>query len=188
MQPGLIESVRPCQRCQFRVVGAEALSIDLHALGLAERGDATCERIVVTVTSQSRSTRTRRPQQAVPHSAQPCTAIPRPRFHILIQSPAHGAISSASGGRSVGNFDIVRKPTIRREDTSVTNAVNAMPDHFDTYVKLTTRSKETGRTCDPSFGRSTGDRRCARGAAGSGRVVTICSPCAAGDGDTFTAQ
>lgn len=38
----------------------------------------------------------------------------------------------------MGIFDIVRQPTIRRENTSVTNAVNAIPDHVGTYVKSTT--------------------------------------------------
>jgi len=54
----------------------------------------------------------------------------------VMSSPArsriHSAISSASSGRSVGILDIVRQPTMRRENTSVTNAVNAIPDHVGT--------------------------------------------------------
>src|SRR5215207_10170838 len=34
----------------------------------------------------------------------------------------------------------VRQPTIRRENTSETNAVNAIPDQVGTYVKSTTHS------------------------------------------------
>ena len=45
------------------------------------------------------------------------------------RSRAHSAISSASSGSSVGIGRAVRQPTIRRENTSVTNAVNAIPDH-----------------------------------------------------------
>jgi hypothetical protein len=41
-------------------------------------------------------------------------------------------MSSASRGSSVGIDAAVRHPTIRRENTSVTNAVNAMPDQVAT--------------------------------------------------------
>ena len=44
----------------------------------------------------------------------------------------HSAISSASSGSSVGMLAAVRQPMIRRENTSVTNAVNANPDQVGT--------------------------------------------------------
>jgi hypothetical protein len=44
----------------------------------------------------------------------------------------HSAISNASSGSSVGIEDAVRQPTIRREYTSETNAVNAIPDQVGT--------------------------------------------------------
>ncbi len=44
----------------------------------------------------------------------------------------HNAISSASSGSSVGIDAAVRQPTMRREYTSVTNAVNAIPDQVGT--------------------------------------------------------
>lgn len=48
------------------------------------------------------------------------------------RSRTHNAISNASRGSSVGIRSAVRQPTIRRENTSVTNAVNAMPDQVGT--------------------------------------------------------
>lgn len=64
---------------------------------------------------------------------------------------------------------MVRQPTIRREYTSVTNAVNPMPDQVGTYVKSTTHS---------SFGRSAVKLRATRSGGrvtvGSGLVVTNC--------------
>jgi hypothetical protein len=45
-----------------------------------------------------------------------------------VRARAHNAISNASRGSSVGIDAAVRQPTIRRENTSVTNAVKAMPD------------------------------------------------------------
>jgi hypothetical protein len=44
----------------------------------------------------------------------------------------HSAISSASSGNWVGIEQLVRQPTMRRENTSETNAVNAMPDQVAT--------------------------------------------------------
>ncbi len=44
----------------------------------------------------------------------------------------HNAISNASNGSSVGIDGAVRHPTIRRENTSETNAVNAIPDQVGT--------------------------------------------------------
>lgn len=44
----------------------------------------------------------------------------------------HNAISNASRGSSVGIDAAVRQPTIRREKTSETNAVNAIPDQVGT--------------------------------------------------------
>jgi hypothetical protein len=44
----------------------------------------------------------------------------------------HNAISSASSGSSVGIRPAVRQPTMRRENTSVTNAVNTVPDQVGT--------------------------------------------------------
>jgi hypothetical protein len=44
----------------------------------------------------------------------------------------HSAISNASSGSSVGIDDAVRQPTMRRENTSDTNAVNAIPAHVGT--------------------------------------------------------
>ena len=44
----------------------------------------------------------------------------------------HSAISNASSGSSVGIEAAVRQPTIRRENTSETNAVNAIPDQVGT--------------------------------------------------------
>ena len=51
------------------------------------------------------------------------------------------------GGHRVGGAP----PTIRRENTSVTNAVNAIPDHVGTYVKSTTHR---------ALGRSAWKSRC----------------------------
>ena len=42
------------------------------------------------------------------------------------------AISNASSGSEVGIDEAVRQPTMRRENTSVTNAVNATPDQVVT--------------------------------------------------------
>jgi hypothetical protein len=78
----------------------------------------------------------------------------------------HNAISSASSGNSVGIAFAVRVPTMRREDTSVTNAENAIRDQVDTEVKSTTHN---------SFGRLARNSRCTRSggraADASGRAV-----------------
>ena len=57
-------------------------------------------------------------------------------------SLVHRAISSASSGSPARMLAAVRQPTIiRRENTSVTNAVNAIPAQVGTYVKSTTHSR-----------------------------------------------
>ena len=65
-----------------------------------------------------------------------------------------------------GIDDAVRQPTMRRLNTSDTNAVNAMPDHVGTWVKSTTHSW---------FGFAAWKLRCTRSggraAETSGRVV-----------------
>src|SRR5262249_37184661 len=50
---------------------------------------------------------------------------PGPVHRLL--SRVHNAISNASNGSSLGIDVAVRQPTMRRENTSVTNAVNAIP-------------------------------------------------------------
>lgn len=55
-----------------------------------------------------------------------------PVMSSTLRSRVHNAISSASSGSSVGIAELVRQPTIRRENTSDTNTVNAMPDHVAT--------------------------------------------------------
>jgi len=51
-------------------------------------------------------------------------------------SPAHprthNAISNASEGSSVGILFVILQPTILRENTAVTNAVNPIPDQVGT--------------------------------------------------------
>ena len=49
-----------------------------------------------------------------------------------LRALAHNAISRASKGNSVGMRPAVRQPTMRREHTSETKAVNAMPDQVGT--------------------------------------------------------
>jgi hypothetical protein len=59
-----------------------------------------------------------------------------PSWPLSSQCPAralvHSAISNASSGSSVGIEVAVRQPTIRRENTSETNAVNAIPAQVGT--------------------------------------------------------
>ena len=50
----------------------------------------------------------------------------------LFPARIHNAISNASSGSAVGIRLAVRQPTMRREYTSVTNAVNATPDQVAT--------------------------------------------------------
>jgi hypothetical protein len=49
-----------------------------------------------------------------------------------VRPRVHNAISNASSGSSVGIEVAVRQPTVRREKTADTNAVNAIPDHVAT--------------------------------------------------------
>jgi hypothetical protein len=56
----------------------------------------------------------------------------RPSTDSPLRLRIHKAISRASSGSSVGIVAAVRQPTIRRENTSETNAVNRIPDQQGT--------------------------------------------------------
>lgn len=66
---------------------------------------------------------------AIPTLAPTCRQIP-PCWPM--HPRVHSAISRASSGSSVGIRAAQRHPTIRREYTSETNAVNTVPDHVGT--------------------------------------------------------
>ena len=50
---------------------------------------------------------------------------------VRLSPRVHNAISSASSGNAVGIRPATRHPTMRREYTSITNAINAVPVHVE---------------------------------------------------------
>ena len=67
-----------------------------------------------------------------PELAPGVAVVHDPLDRLTRSARVHNAMSSASRGSSVGIDAAVRHPTIRRENTSVTNAVNTIPDQVAT--------------------------------------------------------